>query len=225
MGISGEVRSMSQHHVPTGRSVLVVEDEVRLRDMLASAIGKMGFEVVTAASAEVAAKLMRQGSFDILVLDLNLPGEPGLEFLARVRRGEVGETHHGMQAIILTGFGDLPAARKAIHLDAVEFLTKPCALGELEQALGRAFGRRRGQVLNADGAFPAFSLKVESTKSPPSSAAPDGDPKAMEDIERNHILTTLEKHQGNRAATAAELGISLRKLYYRINDYQRKGLI
>lgn len=45
----------------------------------------------------------------------------------------------------------------------------------------------------------------------------------MEDIERRTILAALDKHAGNRAATALELGISLRKLYYRLGEYQRKG--
>jgi DNA-binding NtrC family response regulator len=45
----------------------------------------------------------------------------------------------------------------------------------------------------------------------------------MEDIERQHILAALARNNGNRRATADELGMSLRTLYYRLSDYQRQG--
>jgi transcriptional regulator with PAS, ATPase and Fis domain len=44
----------------------------------------------------------------------------------------------------------------------------------------------------------------------------------LEDVERRHIMLALEKHNGNRAAAADELGISLRKLYYRLREYERR---
>jgi transcriptional regulator with PAS, ATPase and Fis domain len=46
---------------------------------------------------------------------------------------------------------------------------------------------------------------------------------SLEDVERRTILNVLERHGGNRAATAAELGISIRKLYYRLSQYQNRG--
>ena len=52
-----------------------------------------------------------------------------------------------------------------------------------------------------------------------------GEPESMEEIEQRHILSVLEKNKGNRAATAAELDISVRKLYYRLREYQKKGLL
>jgi DNA-binding NtrC family response regulator len=45
---------------------------------------------------------------------------------------------------------------------------------------------------------------------------------SLEEIERQTILSVLEKHAGNRTATAAELGISIRKLYYRLSQYQNR---
>src|SRR5438067_2159303 len=79
---------------------------------------------------------------DIILLDLNLPPMSGLEFLERLR-----QTHPLTEVIILTGFGDLEAAKKAIHFDVVEFLTKPAHLGELEQALDRARKRLEESLL------------------------------------------------------------------------------
>lgn len=48
---------------------------------------------------------------------------------------------------------------------------------------------------------------------------------SMEDIERRHILRVLKKYNGNRAATANALGISVRKLYYRLGQYQKRGYL
>lgn len=190
--------------------ILIVEDEPRMRDLLTRAISSWGFTTSSTRTAEDALRSMTESPADILLLDLNLPGMSGLDLLEHLR------AHHpNIQAIILTGFGDLAAAKKAIHLDVVEFLTKPCHLGELESALDRA--RRR--ITERRQTDPAPSLP-----SPPPPPPPDPTrPATLEDIERHHILTTLARHNGNRRATAEELGMSLRTLYYRLNDYQRQG--
>ena len=206
-----------------GRQVLLVEDENRLREMLTRAIHEMGFVPTAAPQAEAALRLLDQRGergFDILIVDLNLPGITGLELLE--------QTHARWpttQAIILTGFGDLDAARQAIRLDVVDFLSKPCPLGELEVALDRARNRR----LKAAGVDPASvtpptesaaSTVEEEAESPDSPPVP-----SLEEMEQRHILAVLERNHGNRTSTATELGISLRKLYYRLGQYQKQGLI
>jgi len=210
--------------VPSGREVLVVEDELRVRNMLSQALKEMGFTATLTSSAEAAAKLLAQRSFDIIMLDLNLPGMGGIEFLESIRRHG-----HKSQVIILTGFGDLEAARKAIHCDVAEFLIKPCALGNLEIALDRARKRRRGQILGEgidvvprlqfDTAPPAEPLTQRGVELTKTQAA------SLGDVEQKHILSILQKNNGNRMATAKELGISLRTLYYRLGEYQKKGLV
>jgi DNA-binding NtrC family response regulator len=209
--------------------VLVVEDDPRVRRMLAQALKEMNFNATFAASAEAALPLVAEHVYDTLIVDLNLPGMGGMDFLERVRRRQ-----NDVPVIILTGFGDLDAARKAIHLDVVEFLTKPCTLGSLETAMSRARQRRKGQIVTEAAASedpalqldpprrPAFAEALSAAATTPSNAAEIA-LSAMEDVERKHIFSVLKKHNGNRAATAAELGISVRKLYYRLGEYQRKG--
>ena len=121
-----------------GRRVLIVDDEPRLRDMLSRSTAEMGYTPASARSAEQAAKMFEHEPFDVMILDLNLPGMDGLEFLRLVHA-----RHPELQVIILTGHGDLEAARQAIRLDAVDFLTKPCLLDDLEVALSRAQQRQR----------------------------------------------------------------------------------
>jgi len=198
---------------------------MRIRDMLSRALKEMGFHATLTPTAEAAARALAQRDFDILILDLNLPGMSGMDFLESARR-----KHADIQVIILTGFGDLEAARRAIHLDVVEFLTKPCSLGNLEVALERARKRRRGQIVGDVSASATEPARLQFNTAPkpiPVAPAPTeaGDAAlSLEELEQRHILSVLQKHNGNRVASAAELGISLRKIYYRIGEYQKKGL-
>ncbi len=114
--------TMRRESDASGRRVLLVEDESRLREMLLRAIGEMGFEPVGAGSAEQAQRTMEHRPAPVVIVDLNLPGASGLDLLRTVR-----SRWPATQAIVLTGFGDLDAARQAIRLDVVDFLTKPCA--------------------------------------------------------------------------------------------------
>jgi DNA-binding NtrC family response regulator len=195
------------------REVLIVEDESRLRDMLTRAVREMGFNPAAAGSAESALREASHRQFDIAIIDLNLPGIGGLAMLERLR-----DSQPDVQAIVLTGFGDLDAARAAIRLDVVDFLTKPCALGTLEESLDRA-RRRRFKLVDHETPTPQptqFAAPVESDQQ---------ERLSLEELEQRHILAVLEKNDGNRTATAAELGISVRKLYYRIGQYQKQGLL
>jgi DNA-binding NtrC family response regulator len=185
--------------------LLIIEDESRMRDLLIRACTGWGFESAGARNGEEALRLSEEDPFDVVVLDLNLPGIDGLEALKRLR-----EKSPGIAAIVLTGFASIEAAKRAVHLDVVEFLTKPCHLGELERALDRALRRSVAEVqMNTPSAEP-----VES----------DG-ALTLEEVERNHILQALRRHGGNRTAAAKELGISRRTLYYKLDDYQQKGFL
>jgi DNA-binding NtrC family response regulator len=197
---------------PNADRVLLVEDELRLREMLLRALTEMGFRPTGAASGEAALRMLDQNTFGVMILDLNLPGMDGLQVLTSAH-----SRWPNMQVIILTGFGDLDAAKQAIRMDVVDFLTKPCALGDLEIALDRARTRYAERV---EPMTPEPEPDPEPLEFSPreSSAA-----MSLEEVERKHILAALEKNGGNRNATAAELGISLRKLYYRLAQYQKQG--
>lgn len=191
--------------------VLIVEDEKRLREMLEAALPDMGFAATGARSAEDALRILEASAHQIVLLDLRLPGMNGLDFLHRVR-----DNWPATGVIILTGYGDLDAARQAIHLDVVEFLTKPAPLGDIEKALERA----RAGVLSRTARASAAGPPPSPAQTPPSANDPE-QPVRLEDLEREHILRTLNRNKGNRTATATELGISLRTLYYRLSQYQQ----
>ena len=90
--------------------------------------------------------------------------------------------------------------------EAIDFLTKPCRMGELEQALGRACRR----LVEAQ---PPTAERGRSAVGPPPAVS-------LEELERRHILQTLDRFDGDRDAATEALGISRRTLYYRLARYR-----
>ena len=177
--------------------VLIVEDELRLRELLSEVVPEMGFTAATVRSAEEAARLMEQDAFEIVMLDLHLPLMGGMEFFRQIR-----DRWPDTQVIIMTGFGDLKTAQNAIQLDVVDFISKPFHLRDVEIALDRA---RKRMVFEP----PTLEERPE-----------DETPRTLAQTQRVAILAALDRHAGNRTAAAAELGISRRKLHYWLSDNQ-----
>jgi DNA-binding NtrC family response regulator len=201
--------------------VLIVEDERRLREMLHASIVEMGLDPTGVSSGEAALKLVSQQFFALAVVDLNLPGINGLELCERLHQ----QKPH-LQVVILTGFGDLNAARQAIRLQVVDFLIKPCGMDDLENALNRARQRwlDRWAVDSINQTPQAVGQTPAAAPAPPVAVDAQAQ-RSIDDMERELILAALTRHNGNRQEAAAELGISVRKIYYRLQQYQKLGLI
>lgn len=201
-------------HPSPNRRVLVVEDEPRLRAMLLRALPDMGFVPMGAASGEEALLSMKDEPAAIAILDLNLPGIGGMALFEKIR-----EHWPDTQVVIMTGYGDLDAAQQAIRLNVADFLTKPCSLGDLEQALDRAWRRRLDKH---DKPHPVVLPTTHMTAT--AQPASDTDrPSTLQKVEKQLILAALNRNEGNRTAAARELGISVRTLYYRLSQYEIQG--
>lgn len=195
--------------------VLIVEDEPRLRELLTDVIPGMGYPATGVRSAEEALRIMQSDPHDLLLLDLQLPNMGGMEFFEQIR-----QRWPAAQVIILTGYGNLETARKAIHLDVVDFLSKPCHLKDVEQALERA-RRRLHSAERESGHRSLAESAFENSATDGSDATKDG--VTLWETERQQIVASLRRNAGNRTATAVELGISRRTLHYRLREYRRLG--
>lgn len=117
--------------------LLVVEDDVQLRTVIALTLRDLGHAVEVATEGEAADALLGSRDFDVVVLDLGLPRVDGLEVLRRVRHRR-SET----AILVITAQHRVEERIRGLDLGADDYLVKPFALGELEARV-RALLRRR----------------------------------------------------------------------------------
>jgi DNA-binding NtrC family response regulator len=119
-------------------SVLVVDDERPTRLLMERELPRAGYLVTSAESGEQALEHMRTRDFDVILLDLMMPGIGGMEALRRIH-----DSGASAEVVVLTGHPDVESAIQAMKLGAYDYLTKPFKLSELEEVLRRAAERRR----------------------------------------------------------------------------------
>jgi len=126
------------------KKILVVDDDKRLRDLLQRYLGEQGFVVRTVENAEAMDKSMTRDTFDLVVLDLMLPGEDGLSICRRLRASEP------QQAIImLTAKGDEIDRIVGLEMGADDYLPKPFSPRELVARIQAVLRRRAASIPGA----------------------------------------------------------------------------
>lgn len=119
--------------------VMVVDDEAVARVSLAEILRLEGYQVSTAASGEEALSLLnKSGPFDLMVLDLKMPGMDGLEVTEVVQRDSPGTV-----IILLTAFGTLETAIQAIRQGAHDYLLKPCPIPDVLESVRKGLAKRQ----------------------------------------------------------------------------------
>jgi FixJ family two-component response regulator len=118
--------------------VLVVDDDVSVREALESLIRSAGLRVETFASAQEFLAHPRVDAPSCLVLDVQLPGLSGLDLQKRM-----AEVNLQIPVVFITGHGDIPTSVRAMKAGALEFLTKPLADRDLLEAIQEAIKRDR----------------------------------------------------------------------------------
>ncbi len=109
-------------------TILVVDDERSVTDLLHEDLGEEGYSCVTAGTGEDALKRLSEGNFDVVLLDLKLPGISGMDVLR-----EAKSIHPEVAVIVVTAAGDAQTAVEAMKIGAVDYITKPF---ELERVNG-----------------------------------------------------------------------------------------
>lgn len=135
------------HTLRDGRHLLVVDDDNRIRDLLKEYLARAGFRVTAASDADRARRLMDLLDFDLVVLDVMMPGENGVEFTKalRARPGEAGRT----PVLMLTARGASDERIEGLSAGADDYLPKPFEPQELllriENILRRSGSKPAGQ--------------------------------------------------------------------------------
>jgi len=124
---------------PADPAVLVVEDEPGMRNFLSRTLALRGWQVDTAGSAEEGADKLRGRRFDLIILDIALPGRSGLDWLKSLK-GEDGCT---ADVILITAFADMETAIDALRAGAADFVLKPFRVDQILNSINRCFERSR----------------------------------------------------------------------------------
>jgi DNA-binding NtrC family response regulator len=118
--------------------VLVVDDDNLLRRLVTEQLARSGFEAASAANAREALEALRETDYDVVLLDIQMPGISGLEALRQVRQME-----DAPEVIMLTADTSLSTGIEAMRFGAYDYLTKPSTLDEMEAVIRKAEEKRR----------------------------------------------------------------------------------
>ena len=124
-------------------SILVVDDEEMMRNLLEKILSREGYQIATAENGQAALDLLSGRRFDIVISDMKMPRMNGFELLKAIKKD-----HPRTGVIIMTAYGDTYTVKDALLLGADEYITKPFKSYEISLIVERAYWR----LLAADAA-------------------------------------------------------------------------
>lgn len=117
-------------------TLLIVDDEAMIRNLLEKILSKEGYKILTAKDGLEALEVMESSKVDIVISDMKMPRMNGLELLKRIKkeRPDIG-------VVIMTGYGDTYTVKDALLLGADEYITKPFKSYEMLMIVERTYWR------------------------------------------------------------------------------------
>lgn len=190
--------------------LLLIDDDTDLCELLAEYLSNEGFQLAMAHDAEQAAALLQQQSFDLMVLDIMMPGRSGLEFLQSIRPANT------TPVIMLTGRGDEIDRILGLEMGADDYLAKPCNPREL-LARVRAVLRRVVPTATSHVAESVLQLADLQLDAGRREAALAGNPLELTSAEFN-VLQLLMKQAGQVVSKA---DLTEKVLHRKLTAYDR----
>lgn len=123
--------------------IIIIDDNKSTTDALTQVVTEKGLQALTAANAEDGYRLYKKNDADLIITDMNLPGESGIDLLRRIR-----EEDDSVPVIVITAFGTVESAVQAVKLGAFDFITKPFSVEEIEIKIDKALTTRRLALKN-----------------------------------------------------------------------------
>src|SRR6202142_560069 len=124
-------------------TILIIEDEAKMRRLLELNLGEDGFKTLSAGDAETGLKLLASETVDLVLTDLKLPGVSGLEFLQSAKRQNAA-----LPIVVMTGFGSVETAVEAMKAGASDYVLKPFSLAEMRMVVRKELDHSRLQEEN-----------------------------------------------------------------------------
>lgn len=144
--------------------VLLVDDDEDFSGILAKRLGTRGFKVTTASNGDTAIEKLKAEDYDVIVLDVFMPGKSGIETLQ-----EAKPIRPLAEVIMLSGQATLEAAIEGMQHGAFDFLVKPASLPDLVDKLNKAYARK---VDHEQRIRKADLIKAQLTQSPEDNGGP-----------------------------------------------------
>jgi DNA-binding NtrC family response regulator len=120
-----------------GSKILLVDDEVLFTENTAKLLKNRGYRVTAVNNGQSAIDALEEDNFDVMVLDLKMPGMDGIETLKEMKK-----LGFFTEVLILTGHGSIDSALEAIKLGAYDYLTKPCDVDDLVEKIEGAWKKK-----------------------------------------------------------------------------------
>lgn len=125
--------------------LLIVDDEVKFLESIAKRLELRDFDVATATNGQEAVEKARTGKFDLVLLDLKMPGMDGRQVMEILKK-----EHKFVEVIILTGHGSVDSAVECTKLGAFDYLPKPYEMENLLAVLHKAYEARLMKKFDSD---------------------------------------------------------------------------
>ena len=113
-----------------GARILLVDDEIDFTENISKLLNGRGYHVTAVNDGGHAIEALETENYDVMVLDLKMPGMDGMTTLREARKLDLFT-----ETLILTGHGDINTALEAIRLGAYDYLTKPCEVDALVEKI------------------------------------------------------------------------------------------
>jgi DNA-binding NtrC family response regulator len=117
--------------------ILLVDDEERFRITLQKMLAAQGLTVEAVSSGQKALEALQQRAFDVILLDIRMPGMNGIQTLAEIKKLDPN-----LEVIVLTGHASMDAAMEIIKLGGYDYLLKPCPMEELMLKIDGAYEKK-----------------------------------------------------------------------------------
>lgn len=122
-----------------GAKILLVDDETVFTHNMSKLLNARGYRATAVNSGDAAIRELENQDFDVVVLDLKMPGMDGITTLKEIKKLDLF-----VQTLILTGHGSIDTALEAVRLGAYDYLTKPCEIDALVAKIEGAWDKKDG---------------------------------------------------------------------------------
>ena len=207
------------------KKILVVDDEIGIRELLSEILFDEGYQVYLAENAEQARVYRVESEPDLVLLDIWMPDTDGITLL----REWVEQDLLTMPVVMMSGHGTIETAVEATRIGAVDFLEKPIALQKLLSTIARALRDDAPKLRNQTNAEPDHKIEPNAAARMQQVSLPMDLPlrEARDHFDAFYLDYHLQREAGNVSRVADKVGLERTHLYRKLKQlgikFAKKG--